>query len=935
MTPSSHAIDVVPDIPIHEFLNAVLPEQGYGILALPAGKGYRHQFFEDRALMAATALKLDRQGKTVYYALAGFKTKDNRKAENAGWAKAFWLDIDVKPGAPGAYQSQTEALQAVMKFYKALKLPSPTLVSSGRGIHVYWPLTDAVPIADWRPTAALLKECCNALGLHADPTRTADAASVLRPPQTTNRKQGQELPVRCLRLSTPAPLSVIDAAVRSAASSVAAVPRFPVNRAVLAVNEAVGNVHTDTPSSAHAIAEHCGQIRSMRDTRGDLSEPLWYGAIGVLRHTQEGDGLIHEWSCGHPQYDAAETQRKIDQHRDSGVGPTTCAHFRANNPNGCVGCSQAGNITSPIQLGRRPTRAQQALPAGAPDEEVPSPPWPYQFTKQGGVAVEVDDAVEVLYEHPLYLSARHRDEADGVEYLMVRSWLPRDGWIEFELGGGLLSKHRDLMSFLGEQGIHIPAAAHKETADYLVRYAQDLQKRKDAKTLFARGGWRGTDVFVCGPRAYHADGTVKEGGVSTRSSQALNGFRSQGDLEQWKQAIQMLDRPGLEAQAFVFLCGFAAPLMHLTGYNGALVSVVGSSGIGKSAGQDAAMSVYGNYQDLKGTGDGSVVALIKRLGVFGALPVCMDELTNIDPRKLSDLVYAITQGKEKPRLNRNGSERRNDAVWSTIAIASSNESLVAKLAAAKSDAEAGYMRCFEVYVEDSPAWPKRDAETFARLIHANYGLAADPYLSYLVRHRQDVQEELYRVQARFDNAAEMEKRERFWGALMACVFTGTAVAQRLGLIQFDVERIVRWAVRKVTDMREQVRDNTLSPVELLMQFVAEHTATNRLLLADTKFRPNPHGGWIPVVPLESPRGDLVIREELDTGRMYIVGAVMRRWLHERCADVNRVKAALEADGVLLNARMRKQLGAGTTLNVGQIWCWEINTRHPVFMQPPA
>lgn len=106
--------------------------------------------------------------------------------ENVSHLRTMWLDIDV--GSRG-YDLQDDTVTAVAEFVHSTGVPAPSLiVSSGRGVHVYWVFTADVPVTVWERIAPLFKRVCVAHGLRADPARTADPCSVLRPIGTTHRK---------------------------------------------------------------------------------------------------------------------------------------------------------------------------------------------------------------------------------------------------------------------------------------------------------------------------------------------------------------------------------------------------------------------------------------------------------------------------------------------------------------------------------------------------------------------------------------------------------------------------------------------------------------------------------------------------------------------------------------------------------------------------
>jgi hypothetical protein len=104
------------------------------------------------------------------------------------------------------------------------------------------------------------------------------------------------------------------------------------------------------PPSATMIADRCAQVRALRDTRGNLPEPLWYAALAAISRCQDGDAKAHEWSAGYAGYSAAETQDRLDRSRCL-TGATRCARFCELNPKGCKRCVWSEKLTSPIQLG--------------------------------------------------------------------------------------------------------------------------------------------------------------------------------------------------------------------------------------------------------------------------------------------------------------------------------------------------------------------------------------------------------------------------------------------------------------------------------------------------------------------------------------------------------------------------------------------------------
>ena len=167
-----------------------------GVLDAKSNK-FNHLQVKDAAEAIAQAFALSRAGKNTYFACAEYLSSDNRTAANVIGAWAFWVDIDVGPDkAAKGYVTIEDAKTALLEFCKRAGIPEPThLVASGSGIHAYWALTSSLEREAWQQLAQKFKGLTQALGLRADPSRTADIASVLRPPGTLNFKYNPPKPV--------------------------------------------------------------------------------------------------------------------------------------------------------------------------------------------------------------------------------------------------------------------------------------------------------------------------------------------------------------------------------------------------------------------------------------------------------------------------------------------------------------------------------------------------------------------------------------------------------------------------------------------------------------------------------------------------------------------------------------------------------------------
>lgn len=189
-----------------DFLRAVLPASGVYVYAYSDDGGLkdgkmRQKVLERQDELVQTAGYFYQLPRDVWFALAAYKQgwhivqthkgekNQLRTRNNARAVKALWLDLDV--GEKKDYKTRAEALTALRDFCVASGMPCPWVVASGAaGLHVYWALETEVTPDEWQYLADRLRAACEALGLHADPMRTRDIASVLRLPGTWNMKGG-------------------------------------------------------------------------------------------------------------------------------------------------------------------------------------------------------------------------------------------------------------------------------------------------------------------------------------------------------------------------------------------------------------------------------------------------------------------------------------------------------------------------------------------------------------------------------------------------------------------------------------------------------------------------------------------------------------------------------------------------------------------------
>ena len=194
------------------------------------------------------------------------------KYDNAQELKSLFLDLDCGPSKE--YPTQQLAVEALRNFCKQLSLPRPLMVNSGRGIHVYWPLTEAVSAQDWIEAAESLKIACKNNGLLADPAVTADAVRILRVPNTHNYKDDPALPVEVLGIEMPEPVVLSEFVSKLGVMKPVTTIDVGTDALYEAYAENSENVFR-TIVEKTAQGKGCAQIKYVMMQQHEVSEPMW------------------------------------------------------------------------------------------------------------------------------------------------------------------------------------------------------------------------------------------------------------------------------------------------------------------------------------------------------------------------------------------------------------------------------------------------------------------------------------------------------------------------------------------------------------------------------------------------------------------------------------------------------------------------------------
>jgi hypothetical protein len=292
--------------------------------------------------VASQCERWSREGVNAYFSLASFLPESRRLSKNVVAMRTLWLDIDIGK-AQNSYAEPEDALRSLLGFVDTVGLPSPLIVCSGKGLHVYWPFTKDVDREKWLWLAKQLAAATAKYGLVVDPARTKDAASVPRPPGTNNYgKDGKTRKVYILDDAEPTDPTTLGGCLCIYAGDTTT---KKTNLTTTGVGVEFSGVNLSRDNDPSELALACPQILYCGTAKASYLS--WFYMLVLMHFCQDGLEAAHVIS----QQDVARYDAHYlnEQFNHGGTyGPVLCEKFQAENPEPCLKCKWSRLVKHPI-----------------------------------------------------------------------------------------------------------------------------------------------------------------------------------------------------------------------------------------------------------------------------------------------------------------------------------------------------------------------------------------------------------------------------------------------------------------------------------------------------------------------------------------------------------------------------------------------------------
>ena len=899
-----------------EFLAVVLPSPDNGLYCAAelTTKKKEHTFVQKIEEIEPTVGGWVKQHKDTYFALSTFEKSGKRTAENARFIRSLFIDMD-------GYASKKEAAFALDGFLAKTGidlLGSPYIVSSGGGLHCYWPFTEDVAVGEWKPVAENFKRLCRQEALSIDMTVTADAARVLRIPETFNNKAkyATPRPVRILAEGDTFDFNDLANHIESQLVSLPALPRQQNTLALPGQRPDVPHTPTTVKLFENSITlfkniykktkdgTGCDQLRYYAENAAeDGVEPMWRGWLSIAQKCQDGEKAAVWLSDLHP-YPHERMHQKLAEIK----GPYPCTKFDSENPGICDGCPHWGKITNPLALGRETAvvtaETTIELPAVEGQEAKqlmrPEAPRGYAYGIRGGVFMEKEDTdangqvtkrqIMLLPYDMFPVDILNHNGEHLVHMLAVRDYkvqaisFPQKAVVSKDETVKALAQQNVLATF--------GSGNDKNLYDYVRACVEKMSSEKKPIEVPDHCGWQPNDTYVWGGKIYSPNKEPIEVPMPGLENITMNA-KPTGTMENWRRFIDLLVRRKLWDHLAIILVGAGSPLMRFTGLHGLTFHCASTdSGTGKSLALEGAASIWGHPTHYRTGAGTSAVAMQQRLGLLHSNPLITDEITSRNREGFEwfpAFLLSMTEGRGKERMESGANkERLNLSTWAAMAIMSSNTHAVDYLTGTRKHASEGELRRLIEYIMDEKLEWSADEIEIIKSLSSNYAVAGVVLAQYMVDNIEMVSALVLQTVRQMYAEYKAPNDERFWMAGVGCAIAAGILMNKehAGVAEFPLVEIIESFRKRINHQRSCIKGSYRTAEDVLNAFVQEYQGKFVVVRYGEKAGPLAHLGDGSMVDKNTTRAEVMGRVEHGVTAGHVDFFIEERMLKSFCSNMS-------------------------------------------------
>jgi hypothetical protein len=438
----------------------------------------------------------------------------------------------------------------------------------------------------------------------------------------------------------------------------------------------------------------------------------------------------------------------------------------------------------------------------------------------------------------------------------------------------------------------VPCNNTKVTKQLAFDWAQhciNFNKSRPVRMTYDANGWNPDGSYTLGLVRWSPAGDVEDVEVVGGLDHVADALTTRGPVHADAQKILMETyRDHADATGkFMLVASLAAPLMAWTQSPRMMLSMVGPTGVGKTALQRMVTSFWGPPVASTIPASSTPAYMANQLAALRDIPVVIDEASRVQSH-LAGVIYQ--NGDERGRLHQNGEAQKKARPWTGLLITSSNTSMFDTLHGLSSaEADAISARFLEVPVLQRTL-PLAVVPEINRIHDLCYGWLGGQFMTELYAGGIERYQALLRMNERFwlegTYIPNPSPKARMWLSFFAAMHATTVMLSGMKFCgQWDWPDV--WQQLLLPLCKELYRHNDTQAVR---QPVLERLAGIAAAMCDVEI--NETG------PAPYPIGLQVARGSPPQTRRALVGGREVWTVHQRALQVYLEKASLTRPTVL-------------------------------------
>jgi hypothetical protein len=603
----------------------------------------------------------------------------------------------------------------------------------------------------------------------------------------------------------------------------------------------------------------------------------------------------------------------------------------------CEGCVQ--KCKSPVQLGYTEVAVDKSEPVLTVTETGQTAAWFYpehwpdnvvvinnsmvMNVKLPQTAEGNDGGVEsVVFGYPKFYPIERLRLEDGTYGLIIEMQVKPGHIRHFDLATKNIVDGRALKQALAANEVII--VNEKLAMSYMQTYADKLRKNMEEVNTYIQFGWtKDFSGILLGNKLIEAD-SIREVRISEKLkaiSRVDDMYSVAGTKQEWIDGVNFLYNtlPHSEPYQYTIATQFGAwlcPLMEAEEWNGIPLSLTSSdSGLSKSTATKIGLNAILN-SSITTVSDATIKVVPIRASSMGTVPFLIDEVTKFigTGAEMSDTAYALSNGRCRIGAKSDGMERTQLPPFKLMSTMTSNKSTMFQLTESKTNPEAVQMRIFEIALEDYPLMPSllkielfpekvAHQEMAAKLCDKVYGVLGEEYLQYIISNRAEITKTLDKTYSKLLKIIGVSggnsSKERFYIRHVTCAVVGLMLATKLGYVSFNLDALIKWAIRHVNKMRDKNLTMSGGAEETLATMMSHFTGMLLVTKGYEKLDGRAGSTEEPLLPIyQDVVGRLSLGTKTEAGRVILAVRAIDQWCSKNGKNALEFRRELQREGFI-------------------------------------